>query len=485
MSRQPNILLIMTDQQRADLRASEGFGLDTMPFLDSFTSQGMQFRRAYTTAPACVPARTSLLTGRYPSAHGVRQNSAVRQVVRGEDLIDVLRQAGYELHFAGKTHMYRGKEDFDIFSGPYMHERGPDLTEEHQRFSEWLRSIDHGPSHEPTPFPVESQFPYRIVSDAISAWQQRDPSRPTFSWVSFPEPHNPYQVPEPYFSMFPEIPDRACGPEAAIAKGGSWRWLRELIEEKRPGYDEQWRRYRASYCGMLRLLDDQIKRLIDAVYDDNTIVVFLADHGDYVGDYGLQRKGAGVPEVLMRVPCAAVGPGIEARVNDTDFISLADLLPTLCEVVGQPIPHGVQGRSLWPMWTGADYPAAEFGSGYAEHGFGGVPYDADARPELHFSYDGTTFDCLNSVTQSGHTRMLRRGQWKLVYNNLGQGELYDLATDPMELHNRWDDPALRDVRSELTECLLRWATRLLDDLPRANYEPRRAPHNWYAAVERT
>ena len=484
----PNILLIMTDQHRADLSKARGFELDTMPFLDAFAREGTRIRNAYTTAPACVPARTSLLTGRFPSAHRVRQNSARSEVMRGADLLDVLGDAGYALHFAGKPHMYRQSEDFDSFAGPYMHEAGPDVTEEQRAFSTWLKSIDHGPALEPTPFPLEVQYPHRIVSDTIAAIDQRDTDKPFFHWVSFPEPHNPYQVPEPYFSLFAEqdIPDRVCGPEVAEANGGPWRWLREVVEEKRPGYDEQWRRYAANYCGMLRLIDDQIRRLIDhldarGILSD-TIVLFVSDHGDYVGEYGLQRKGAGVPEVLMRIPFLAVGPGIRVADNDEDMVSLVDLLPTICELVDQPIPLGVQGRSIWPMLVGAEYPPAEFDNIYAEHGYGGRPYDADARPKLHFPYEGTQFDCLNSVTQSGSTRMVRRGRWKLVYNNMGKGQLYDLDSDPMETDDRWNDPLAASARVELTELMLFWSTRVLDDLPKANYEPRRVPRNWYAAT---
>lgn len=487
----PNILLVMTDQHRQGFTAGEGFPLDTMPCLDAVAARGTRLANAYTTSPACVPARSSLLTGRFPSAHRVRQNTATHAVVRGDDLLDVLRAAGYSLHFAGKPHVYRGPEDYDSYSGPYMHEKGPDGDADDAEFSAWLKALDHGPSLAPTPFPIERQFPYRIVSDAIAAIDGRAEDQPFFCWVSFPEPHNPYQAPEPYFSLFdPDtVPDRACGPEAALAKGGDWAWLRNLVEEKRPGYDELWRRYRATYCGMLRMIDDQIARLLGHLADtgvaDDTIVVFVADHGDYVGDYGLQRKGAGVPEVLMRIPLLFSGPGIVASANDTDFVSIADVFPTLCEAVGQPIPLGVQGRSLWPLLTGDDYPAEEFDSIYAEQGFGGLPYDPDERPELHFRYEGTKYDELNSVTQSGSTRMVRRGSYKLVYDVLGRGELYDLADDPMELRNRWDDPELRDVRAELTELLLWWSVRVGDDLPQANYRTKRAPHNWYAPYRRT
>ncbi|WP_268808800.1 sulfatase-like hydrolase/transferase [Nonomuraea solani] len=471
-------MLIMTDQQRADWTAAGGFPLDTMPFLDGLMDTGVRFRRGYTTSPLCVPARVSLLTGRYPSAHRVRQNSAARHVLRGADLVDVLRDAGYALHLAGKTHFYRQAADFDTFAAPYWHDRGP---AGHEGFERWLEGLDHSVGHEPTPFPLERQSPYRIVSDAISAIEQTPADRPVFTWLSFPEPHNPYQVPEPYFSLFDpdDMPERLAGPEAIERKGGTYTWLRDLIEEKRPGYDAEWRRYRANYCGMLRLIDDQLRRFFAHVGERETLVFFVADHGDYTGDYGLQRKGAGMAERLMRIPFAVTGPGVRATVNGADFVSLADLLPTICDAIGAEIPAGVQGRSLWPMLTGEPYPAEEFATGYGERGFGGLSYGAGERPPLHFPYEGRTFDELNTVTQSGTTVMLRRAEWKLLLDERGTGELYDLATDPAELDNRYDDPALAGVRAALTTDLARWMIRVRDDLPQGAYTLKRAPHNWH------
>lgn len=481
----PNIVLVMTDQHTVGMTAGEGFGLDTMPFLDSLAARGRRFRNAYTTFPACVPARTSLMTGRFPSTHRVRQNAATHEVVRGDDMLDVLRTAGYSLHFAGKPHVYRGPDDYDSYAGPYMHEDGPVSDESDKAFAAWMRSIDHGPATEPTPFPVERQFPYRIVSDAVTAVRQRDRDQPYFLWVSFPEPHNPYQVPEPYFSLFPEdeVPERACGPEAAMAKGGAYAWLRTLIENKRPGYDTLHRRYRANYCGMLRLIDDQLRRLVEHLgtdaLDRDTVLLFVADHGDYVAEYGLQRKGAGVPEVLLRVPFVAVGPGIRPHDDTAAFVSLADVFPTVCEMAGQPIPMGVQGRSLYPVLTGQDCPAAEFDTGYAEFGFGGLPYGEHERPALRASYTGSPYNELNTMTQSGSGAVIRHGDWKLVYHATGRGELYCLRDDPMELHDRWDEDGLHEIRAALVERLARWRLRVHDELPTAEYVAKRAPHNWY------
>lgn len=484
MAASPDIVLIMTDQHRAGFTKGTGFPLDTMPTLDRIGAAGTTFDCAYTSYPACVPARTSLLTGRFPTAHRVRQNSNAQHASYETDLLDVLRAQGYRTLFAGKPHMHRGPADFGAYAGPYWHQRGPEHDDDQAAFDGWLDALDHGVATEPTPFAVEQQLPYRIVSDAVGLLEAPT-EQPSFLWVSFPEPHNPYQVPEPYFSLFPEdtVPDRAAGPEAVDRLGWRYRWLRDLQAGKRPGYDERWRRYRASYLGMLRLIDDQIARLLAALDDEReTVIIFVSDHGDYVGEYGLQRKGAGMADALMRIPLLFSGPGIEPGRHRDEPVSMVDLLPTVCELVGADIPAGVQGRSLLPLLRGEPAPAVEFDSIYAELGYGGVSYDlaydAADRPDLHFPYEGATFDELNAITQSGGERMVRAGPHKLIMDDLGRGRLYDLDADPAELDDRYDDPGLAPVRDRLQRLLIRWMVRVADDLPTGAYTPRTADHNW-------
>jgi len=280
----PDIVIVMTDQQRAGLTRRSGYPVDTMPFVDGLAASGTDFRQAYTAAPACVPARTSLLTGRFPSTHQVRQNSTASSARFATDLVDVLRTAQYQLHFAGKPHMPRGEADFDTFAGPYFHTQGPERDEQEKAFDAWLERLDHGVSEVPTPYELRCQLPYRITSDALAAVEAADPDVPGLFWVSYPEPHNPYQVPEPYFSLVaPEdVPERLSGPEGAELKGGSYAWLRKRQEEKRPGYDAGRRRYAANYLGMLRLLDDQIRRLHEGLAERSRprLTIVLADQGD-------------------------------------------------------------------------------------------------------------------------------------------------------------------------------------------------------------
>lgn len=479
----PNIVVIMTDQHRADFSKIAGFPLDTTPFLDGMAAKGTYFRHAYTSYPACVPARTSLLTGRFPVAHRVTQNSNPAHAYYSHDLLDVLRGAGYRLFFSGKPHMHPEPADFDAYAGPYFHTAGPHERAGDATFDAWLERLDHGVAHEPTPFPLEHQLPHRIVTDALEQVGSRTDDKPVFLWISFPEPHNPYQVPEPYFSMFDEaeVPAPATGAEVARTRGGHWQWLQTLIEEKRPGYEAEWRRYRANYCGMLRLIDDQVKRLVEHVDTElpgETIYVFLSDHGDYVGEYGLQRKGAGMPECLMRIPMFFSGSAVVAEQVRPELVSIVDVFPTLCELVGQALPPGVQGRSLAPLLAGAGADTDEFDSLYAERGYGGLTYGVDERPPLHFPYAGPSFDELNAVTQSGRTKMLRFRDYKLLIHSTGQGELFDLNADPDETKNLFDDRSLTAVRDQMIWLLLQWMLRLQDDLPEGVYTPKTADRNW-------
>ena len=491
MADRPNIVLIMTDQQRADFFRAEGYPLDPMPFVDSLGASGTRFRHAYTPMPTCGPARSSLMTGRFPKATRVRENSGLGNISALTSIPAILREHGYATSLAGKNHSFLRDTDFDWVSS-YMHTGGGRVDRRSNTdaaFDDWLDSLDHTVLYEPSPFPVEQQLPYRIVSDAIACVDAHSGDDPLFMWLSFPEPHNPYQVPEPWFSMFPEevVPDRAAGPEAIAAKGGKWKWLRTLIEEKRPGYDDTWRRYRGIYLGMIRLIDDQIRRFVEHLESrgirDNTLFIFMSDHGDYAGDYGLQRKGVGLPECLVRVPLLFHGPGVIANPTLRDeFVSLVDVFPTLCDMLELPIPDGVQGRSIWPLLTGEEVPAREFRSIYAEVGIGGMHYNADERPPLHFSYQGPSFDELNSVTQSGNLKMVRMGDWKLLFDSQGNGEMYDLANDPAELRNLFGNPVHASMQLALTTELLQWTIRTEDDLPGGRYVRKRSRHNWFSSV---
>jgi arylsulfatase A-like enzyme len=490
----PNILIIMADQHQAGLTQRSGFPLNTMPALDSLAESGVSFDRAYACAPLCVPSRVSLLTGRWPHAHRVRQNSAPHAAVFTKDIFDVVKPLGYRAGLAGKNHSYLkpAKLDFWREYGHLGGWRAPDAPNEVAAFDHWLTMENFAIESKPAPFPVEVQHPYRIVSDSID-FIQSSGNQPFALWVSFPEPHNPYQVSEPYFSLFPpeQVPHRKVGPEALDKKGFKWHWLRGLEEDASPGYDSEWRRTRSNYLGMLRLIDDQIKRLMGFLEQrklrENTLVVYLTDHGDYFCDYGLIHKGVGMPEDLIRIPMVWSGPGIVPGNHLHDvFVSTADVMPTLCEALGVDIPEGAQGRSLWPLLQNKSYPKDEFHSIYSEVGYGGMYYDREDHvpysiAEFH-SVPGSKvgFDELDPVTQSGNLKMVRMGDWKLLFDMMGNGQLYNVASDPYGLENLFQNPSAAEERDQLLQELLAWTIRTQDDLPVATYKVKWPKRNWYA-----
>jgi arylsulfatase A-like enzyme len=499
MANEPNIVIIMTDQQRADLCAREGYPLDTTPFLDGLAREGVWFNHAYTTAPACVPARASMLTGRYPSATRVRTNHNAEDATFVEDLFGLLRRKGYLTGLCGKNHSYLKRGDTDYwYEASHLHAEDENDSDLYRGFKAFMEGTHFHMAREATPLPLEAQFPYRIVSHA-EGWIRSiaEAGRPFALWLSFPEPHNPYQAPEPYYSLFPPetLPQTVADEAALEAKGFAYRWCRHRFEEAFPGFRDDLPRARANYLGMLRLLDDQIARFVaflraEGLYE-NTLLVFLSDHGDFVGEYGLARKGPDLPEALTRIPLIVAGPGIPSRRQaHPAHVSIADVMPTLCEAVGAELPPGVQGRSLWPLLTGRTYPVEEFASIYVEHGFGGLYYGADealgpADDGFTISPDGVHwggYDCLNSWTQCGQVRMLRRGEWKLIFDMQGQGQLYNLSNDPAECRNLYDDPAYLAKRHELLEDLMAWTLRTQDPLPlpRRRYVLKTDPRNYWS-----
>ncbi len=500
--RKPNIVFIECDQFRADVCSREGFPLDTTPFMDSLARTGIWFNKAYAASPSCVPSRNSLWTGRWPTSTGIKSNANLNDTPNfNVGLDDVVKAQGYKMAAIGKmfhSYLRLRPQEFDYYR-PYGHLGQPGATDpEVKRFSAFLESTEFYASLEPSPFPAQMQQPYRMVTDAQNWINSLDGRDPFFLYLSINEPHNPYQVSEPYYSMFPpdQLPPLKAGPETIRKKGRKYVQLKELMLKAYPALDEDIPRIRSIYFGMMRLIDDQVRRLVDflkrkGVYE-NTVIIFAADHGDYAGEYGLIKKGAGVPECLTRIPMLWHGPGImQQAAPHPAHVSNTDLFPTICGLLGVPLPDGVQGRNLWPLLTGQTYPEQEFAGMLVMQGMGGLDYSS--IKELNPFKEGALhhgspryFDELNSWTQSGILRMLRKGDWKLVYDMQGRGELYHLAEDPAELNNFYGLAAHRSKQTELLADLLAWELRTQDPLPLPENGPhkyvlKRDPNNYWAS----
>ncbi len=494
----PNIIFIICDQRSYGYSKATGYPLDTSPTLDRMQAEGVGFERNYCTIPACVPSRTSMLTGRWPEATRVRMNLQTQPDAAyfEKDLYQVAKSQGYRTALVGKNHTFLKKDDLDIWH-EYFHDGGPiypDSPPETAAFDKWLKALNFDMSETVTPFPLDVQLPYRIVSDAIKVIDTSG-NQPFIMQVSIPEPHDPEQVPEPYWNMFPpdSLPDRCAGPEALAHMGYRAQWEYRQQQNSFPDTETKWRRYRSNYFGALRMVDDQIQRLMAHLDEKNltkrTLVVFTADHGDFLMDYGLGHKGVGLYETLIHTPQIWYGYGVKHNSAALEaFTSMADLMPTMCEVMGAEIPHGVQGRSLWPLLRGADFPRQEFRSIYAGVGVGGLYYDASDDVPISIAQSPARpgmFDELNKVTQSGNQKMVRMGDWKLVYDMMGYGQLYNLRHDPCELKSLFGRPEVAKEQAELMAELAMWVIRSQDSLPTGpqnlKYQTKWSrQHNWYA-----
>lgn len=475
-----NILLIVCDALRGGLGKRAG-GLDVCPTLDRMADRGASFDHAYCTIPLCVPSRISMLTGRWPDAHRVRMNLDAHDAVFIQDIYQVAKERGYRTGLSGKNHTYLAASDADFWR-EYGHEGavGRKSSLQVQEFERWLRNLDMGVANEETPFPLEVQLSYRIVSDAIDFLEQED-DRSFFLQVSFPEPHGPSQLPKPYWNMFlPEaIHQPVPGPEVLRRMGYRMQWLHRLEYDSAPYSDETWRRYLSNYFGAIRMVDDQIARLFDCLHerglDKNTLIVFVADHGDYMMEYGLGRKGVGVYDSLTHIPMIWAGPGVRQPRTQV-FVSMADVMPTLCDAIGADIPAGVQGSSLWKLLQGDPVQSDTFRSVYTSTGLGGLYYDASDNAPVSIAEDKKDphrWDTLNMVTQSGNQKMVRMGEWKLTLDMMGYGQLFHMATDPQEQVNLFNNIHYAKVQRELMHELVRWTMRMEDTLPPDRQHPAR------------
>lgn len=460
----PNVLLLLTDQERYDLTAPGELPVAT-PNLDRLQDSGMRFERAYTPISICTSARASLLTGLYPHRHGMLNNSHEADAIRrnlppelltfGESLAD----AGYRNTYVGKWHVDQdqGPEafGFSYFGGSDDHH--DDLDD---RFENYRREVGvevgendlddriYTAGDDPTlvaattPAPPEATRPYFLAERTIDALScHADDEEPFFHRTDFLGPHHPYVVPEPYASMYdpdeidpwPSYAETFDGKPTVHENYVSYRGVADFDWET-------WAEVIAKYWGFMTFIDEQIGRILDAVDDfglaDDTAVFHASDHGDFVGNHRQFNKGPLMYEDTYRVPLQVRWPGVVDSGSTCDeFVGLQDLMPTFIDLGGGAIPD-VDGRSIRPLLAGErpeDWPATVF-----------------------CEYHGDEFGLYSQ-------RMVRTDRYKFVYNGPGRNELYDLDRDPDELRNLVDHPAYRGMRRDL-------AARLIDRME-ATHDP--------------
>ena len=480
---QPNILFLLTDQQLQRCLGFNGDDRARTPRLDALASDAAVFNRAYTTCPACTPARASIQTGLYPFAHGMQTNLFMKgcmlhELVDHPDLLSRrLESAGYTLMLTGKWHLGYGPE---TRRDPYYvknyrdiddHLHDVQLPDAYFQASGLPSDVGYiaddfpghgGGGHDYPQFlkylennelemrlePIGESNTAEVVSDPRSTIdhfladraiqlinENSRKNKPFFCMLNFWGPHEPAYVPTEFFEPYRDM---------SFDPWPSW----EVDLSTKPRIHHVTRQHRATWShfetqlrfayAYTSFIDDQIGRVLDHLQSagqlDNTLIVFSADHGDSMGiQAGLSNKSFHMYEQTNNIPMVIRPPGgLGQRQDLSPLVNLTDLYETLNDYAGASPPSTPRhGRSLRPHIEGSppdhwqDHTVTE-GSGLAH--------------------------CL--VSQ----RMYRRGEWKYVFNTGDMDELYNLADDPHELHNlaapRYNAPdELNDMRGWLADWM--------------------------------
>ncbi|OHB84866.1 MAG: choline-sulfatase [Planctomycetes bacterium RBG_16_64_12] len=438
----PNVLLLVSDDQRPDTIRALGNPIIHTPHLDSLVREGTAFTRAIAPNPICVPSRAEIMTGcdGFRNHVGVSSNRMNPELMRWADC---MRQAGYHAWYVGKW-MNDGRpttQGYEESDGLFAEGGAPwwvDQVDYHGRpvtgYRGWVFQGDKG-----IKFPekgvgltpgIDKEF-----ADAAIRFIRRKWETPFFLHVNFTAPHDPLLMPPGYEGKYdPEkipLPPNFL-PRHAFDHGNFEGRDEKLLPWPRTPKDV--REDLAVYYAVISYMDEQLGRILAALeatgQADNTIVIFTSDQGLAMGSHGLRGK-QNMYEHTVGAPLIFRGPGIPKGQRRDAQCYLRDLYPTVCDLAGIEIPATVQGRRLGPVLRGevdSIYPAV----------FG---HFADAQ------------------------RMIRTDRWKLIhYPKVEKYQLFDLANDPYELENLAVGPCRATVFAELRAKLEAWQKEVGDPL---------------------
>ena len=351
MSSQPNILFILTDQQRGDTVHADANRHIRTPVMDRLCREGVNFRRAYTPSPVCVSARASILSGQYPHNNGCYDNGFPQPLDR-PSMMDLLARAGYQTHGVGKMHFtsdgnaLRGFESRDTQEELRRNVADDDyLTCVHEQGFSHVHDV-MGARGEMYYIPQISQLPARLhptswVGDrSIDFLRNRDDSRPFFMWTSFIHPHPPFSPPTPWNKLYRgplmPLPKR---PDAMEDLWTHFNRHQNRYKYRDAGLDDRLLQVmRGYYWACVSFIDYTVGRILAVLEEkgelDNTLVLWTSDHGELLGDYNCFGKRSFL-DSAARVPLLIRHPGrFPAGVVEETPASLVDLIPTFLGTAG-------------------------------------------------------------------------------------------------------------------------------------------------------
>lgn len=448
----PNLLFMMTDHQRADSLGMVQAGEVVTPRLNALAAESMNFTRAYSTCPLCVPARTALATGLYPTRTNVlfNQTDPVSHVIT---LPEQLAALGYDLAHVGIDHVRvrPGMRQRVAWSRFYSNEQYSERVSDRYEAADptkFRRQVNerHGQSvkrpaysnAERDVWPGDAaEFMDCVWGREAQAFVQepaRHGGRPFALFVYLWAPHPPLRVPEPYASLFDPagitLPSNINKPARGEPANRRASVPAQLAEGRS---EQQWRETWAAHLGLVRLADDVVGGILDALqaggHSDNTVVIFCSDHGDHLGQHGMYQKME-MYEQAVRVPCLIRTSGTPGRSRSGGVcdspISHLDITATVQALTGCA-QRSPDGRSLVPVLEGGELADEPVFSQYS-----GNPQMGDVR------------------------RAIITRRWKYVYDPHAHAELYDLERDPLEMRNLARHAAQASRVAQLHAALRDW-----------------------------
>ena len=509
MTERPNFLFFITDQHRADWLGCAGHPVVKTPNIDAIAAEGAMFEDFHVASPVCMPNRAALMTGRMPSVNSVRFNGAPLPKTENT-FVDVLAASGYDTALIGKSHLQpftpdpsmrlrpatgpieeawrpdeadyfqehpsRYQGDQRGFEDPYYGFQHVDMVTGHGdkcggHYRQWFRQqrADWKDLHDPaneiphnytcpqayrTPVP-EDLYPTTFIAERAIDWIGARGDDPFFAFVSFPDPHHPFNPPGKYWDMY--SPDDFDIPLPYDAHQNPTPTMQAMTEGFERGEgpltpqtafrasDQQVREAMALTAGMITMIDDQVGRVIAALKAagkyENTVIVFTSDHGDYLGDFNMLLKGTIQRPAVTRVPMIWSDPRGRTASRTAAMAQTIDLPASILDRAGIRPYIGMQGRSFLGAMSGGEHRDEVF-----------IEYN-DGMPRLGF-------------TEAARVRTLRDRNWRLtIYRDEPWGELYDLANDPDETRNLWDAPEAAEAKADMTLRLVHALAHQMDDSP--------------------
>lgn len=506
MNNRPNILLLMTDQQRFNSLGCYGGEAVKTPNLDRLASQGVRFENCYVNNPICTPSRASLLTGKELPGHKVYQlndNLPDDQVLFPERL----REIGYttaifgKLHVCGieyevnKKHPHHG---FDVYGMGHDQIKRFHGRELFNAYADWLRTnhseyynkaLNYADNKDPVPEAVH--FNHWAAEKTIDFIKERDKAKPFFCLTSIIAPHNPYTN-HPSTAMNTVRHDKIPKPHS-VNNNMTQEYTKIQMDaanvaNERYGYDVQ--KMRESYFASIGYADIEYGRILEELKQegilDDTLIIFISDHGDMLGDHGLFVKGASFYEECVKVPFIIRYPKkIKPNTVSSIFVQPHDIAATILAEAGYDRNELAEimptSCNLMPFLTGEKAESACRDYAICMFRTSGV-----MRQELMLQrYLQYQFDINQNGTKPDRMKppyfatMIRHRQYKaMVFHNMNvadadvHGELYDMENDPKEQNNLWNDSAYEKIKLNMLLRLMNWMvkTDYLSYKPESNEE---------------